>query len=125
MPEREWCGYGRLFLSSPRSPSGLPEAGNPRTVRASLRPPETAADEKRQQRTIASTAESVSAFRAQQVLAFFRSQPVSDTRSEPPDALHTPNACRKIRAKESAIGCFIRQPADRRQSQVNRRRGVR
>jgi hypothetical protein len=40
-------------------------------------------------------------------------------------ALHTPNACRKVRAKKSAIGCFIRQPAYRRQSQVNRRRGVR
>ena len=38
MPEREWSGYGRLFLSSPRSPNGLPEAGNPRTVRSSLRP---------------------------------------------------------------------------------------
>ena len=27
---------------------------------------------------------------------------------------HTPNACRKIRAKESVIGRFIRQPAYRR-----------
>jgi hypothetical protein len=48
-----------------------------------------------------------------------------DTQSQPPDPLHTPNACRKIRAKKSAIGCFIRQPAYRCQSQVNRRRGVR
>jgi hypothetical protein len=31
----------------------------------------------------------------------------------------------RIRAKKAAIGSFIRQPAYRRQSQVNRRRGVR
>ena len=88
MPEREWSGDGRLFLSSPRSPNGLPEAGNLRTVRSSLRPPETAADKKRQQSTIASAVESVSAFRAQQLLAFFRSQPVSDTYSQPSNTLH-------------------------------------
>src|SRR5271170_316255 len=54
-----------------------------------------------------------------------RSEPIPDTHSQPPDTLHTPNACRKIRAKKSAIGCFIGQPLYRCQSQVNRRRGVR
>jgi hypothetical protein len=74
---------------------------------------------------ISSAAKGVGCLCAENLLALLRRQPIPDTHSQPPDALHTPNACRKIRAKKSAIGCFIRQPAYRRQSQVNRRRGLR
>jgi hypothetical protein len=77
-------------------------------------PPETAPDEKRQQSAVASAAESVSAFGAQQLLAFFRGQPVSDTYSEPSNTLHTTYACREIRAEEPAIRRFICQSAYRR-----------
>ena len=68
--------------------------------------------------------EGVSVFSAEQLLAFLCRQPIPDTHSQLPDAFHTPNACREIRAKKSAIGRFIRQPEYRRQSQVNRRRGL-
>jgi hypothetical protein len=68
-----------------------------------LSPPEAAADEKGEQSTIAPAAESVSTFRAQQLLAFFCGQPVSDTYSQPSNTLHATYACREVRAKEPAI----------------------
>jgi hypothetical protein len=88
-------------------------------------PTEATADENREQSTIALTAKRLSSFRAKQLLAFFRGQPISDTHSQPPDTFYAPYACCKVRTEESAIGRFIRQSAYRRQSQVNRRRGVR
>jgi len=81
-----------------------------------LSPPEATADEKREHGTIALTAKGLSGFRAQQLLAFFRGQPISDTHSQPPDTFYAPYACRKVRTEESAIGRFIRQSANRGQS---------
>ncbi len=79
-------------------------------------PPEATADEKREQSTIALTAKSLSGFRAKQLLAFFRAQPISDTHSQLPDTFYAPYACRKVRTEESAIRRFIRQSAYRGQS---------
>jgi len=92
------------------------EAGDLRIARLSLQPSEATADEKREQSTIALTAKSLSGFRARQLLAFFRDQPISDTHSQPPDTFYAPYACRKVRTEESAIGRFIRQSAYRGQS---------
>src|ERR1700724_2242413 len=103
-------------------PSRSWKSSNRKVVTSPLRRPQP--DEKRQQSTIASAAESVSAFRAQQLLAFFRSQPVSDTYSQPSNTLHATYACRGVRAEEPAIRRFICQPAYRRQSQVDRRRSI-
>jgi hypothetical protein len=75
--------------------------------------------------TISPTAEGVTVFSGEQLLALLRRQPIPDTHSQSADALHTPNACREIRAKKSAIRGFISEPAYRRQSQVYCRRGVR
>ncbi len=88
-----------------------------------LGPPEATADEKREQGTIALTAKSLSGFRAQQLLAFFCRQPISDTHSQPSDTLYATYACREVKTEKSTIGCFIRQSAYRGHSQVNRRRG--
>jgi|SRR5580700_6305162 hypothetical protein len=77
--------------------------------------------EKREQSAIASGAESVSAFGTQQLLAFFRGQPVSDTYSQPSNTLHATYACREVGAEEPAIRRFICQSAYRCQSQVDRR----
>jgi len=86
-------------------------------------PPKATADEKLGQGTIAVTAKSLSGFGAQQLLAFFCRQPISETHSQPPDTFHAPYACREVRTEESAIGRFIRQSAYRRQSSVDRRLG--
>ena len=77
-----------------------------------------------EQSTIASAAESVSAFRAQQLLAFFCGQPVSYTYSQPSNSLHATYAGREVRAEEPAIRRFIRQPAYRRQPQIDCRRSI-
>ena len=79
-------------------------------------PPESTTDEKREQSTIALTAKSLSGFAAQQLFAFFCRQPISDTHSQPPDALYAPYAWREVRTEESAIGRFIRQSTYRGQS---------
>ena len=79
-------------------------------------PPEAAADEKRKQSTIALTAKGLSGFRAQQRLAFFRRQPISDTHSQPADTFYAPYACREVGTEESAIGRFIRLSAYRGES---------
>ncbi len=79
-------------------------------------PPEATTDEKREQSTIALTAKSLGGLGAQQLLAFFCRQPISDTHSQPPDTFYAPYACRKVRTEESAIGRFIRQSAYRGQS---------
>jgi len=60
---------------------------------------------------ISPTAEGVGVFSPEQRLAFLCCQPIPDTHPQPPDALHTPNACREIRAKKAAIGGFIRGSA--------------
>src|SRR2546426_7068524 len=85
---------------------------------------ETTTDQKCEQSTIASAVESLSVFRAQQLLAFFRGQPVSDTYSQPSNTLHATYACRDVRAEEPAIRRFICQPAYCGQSQVDSRRSI-
>jgi len=71
------------------------------------------------------TAEIVVAFSIEQLLALFCCQPVSYTYPQAPNSLNAPYACCKIRAEQTAIGGFIRQPAYRCQSQVDRRGSIR
>jgi hypothetical protein len=98
------------------NPMTFPKLGIPESQGCHFSPPVATADEKREQSTIAPTAKSLSGFRAKQLLAFFRRQPISDLNSQPPDTFYAPYACRKLRTEESAIGRFIRQSAYRGQS---------
>jgi hypothetical protein len=56
-------------------------------------PREATADKKREQSTIALAAKSLSGFGAQQLLAFFCGQPISDMHSQPPDTFYASYAC--------------------------------
>jgi len=123
----DWIANGTLHTATPTGVSTTTNVSVARALAASvqLSPPEATAEEKREQSTIAPAAEGGSVFRAQQLLALLCRQPISDTHSQQPDTLHAAYACRRIWAEQTAIGCFIRQPAYRRQSQVYGRRGVR
>src|SRR6266853_607445 len=65
--------------------------------------PEVTADEKREKSTIPLTAKSLSGFRAQQLLAFFCRQPISDTHSQPSDTFYAsmPAARSELRSPQS------------------------
>ena len=51
-------------------------------------------DEKCEQSTISPTAEGVTVFSAKQLFAVVCRQPIPDTHSQSPNALHAPYACR-------------------------------
>jgi hypothetical protein len=84
----------------------LPQGGHLRSSKA-------AADEKRQQGTIAPTPQSVVNLSCQQALALFRCQPISDTHSQPFGSLDPMYPSGEIGTKQTGISGLISQVAYR------------
>ena len=85
-----------------------------------LRASERTADQHSEHRLIPHLPRSRRPIRPKQALPLFRGQPISDTNAEAARSFHSSDPCRKIRAQQAAISCFIREPTDRRQSEVDR-----
>jgi len=81
-----------------------------------LRSSKAAANEKREQGTIAPAPQNLVNLSCQQALALFRSQPIPHTHSQPFGPLDPTYPSGEIGTKQTGIGGLIRQAAHRCQS---------
>jgi hypothetical protein len=60
----------------------------------------------------------------QQPSALFGRKPVAETDPKTSNALHAADACGQVWAQEAGVGGLVRHPAHRRQTEVDRGRGI-
>jgi len=89
-----------------------------------LRSPRSTSEEDREHGIVTLSAQAALVDHRQELLALIGGQPIPDSHAMLFDALHPPDACRKIGAQQPAVGSLVGKPADGRQSEVDRRGSI-